>query len=270
MNEQQIRRSQIKLLNGRQLFDIELTTRCNKHCYCCPRQNLKRKNRDMSISIFDKVCDWLPQNCDVIFAGFGEPLLHKDCALFVNKLSKKSVGVSILTNGKLLTTKKTIELFDAGLERLQISILQRDETNEIAKYIEMTKNIDNIKIRFNIIYETTPMLPDNIYADLLENNYEIFFKKIHNRANKLYKDRNSNEIITCGTFFIDSFIDTNGLLILCCNDINGNNSFGNVTEISFVELQNKKREFLGNTPISSICDCCTDEYRFKHLNFNDK
>ena len=269
MNEQQIINTQTALLNGRQLFDLEITTRCNKQCYCCPRQNFKRKNLDMSITTFNKVCDWLPQNCDVFFAGYGEPLLHKNCSLFVNKLSKRGVGVSILTNGKLLTTKKIVELFDAGLERLQISILQRDEINEIEKYIKLTKNISNIKIRFNIIYEEIPMLPDNIYANLVENGYEISFKKIHNRANEFFKAKNSNEIVTCGTFFITSFIDTNGSLNMCSNDINGILQFGNVIDTKFAEFQNKKRNFFGNVPISSICNYCTDEYRFKHLNINE-
>jgi len=268
MNEHQIIKSQLALLNGRQLFDLEITTRCNKKCYCCPRQNFKRKNQDMSLDTLDKLSNWLPKNCDVFFAGYGEPLLHKDIRLFVNKLSKSGVGVSIMTNGKSLTTKKIVELFDAGLERLQISILQRDEINEIEKYIELTKNIFDVIIRYNIIYEETPMLPDNIYKKLIESGYEISFKKVHNRANELYKDKNFNKIVTCGTFFIDSFIDTNGSMSICSNDINGNYNFGNITDISFAEFQNKKREFLGNKSISSICDYCTDEYRFKHLNNN--
>jgi hypothetical protein len=103
---------------------------------------------------------------------------------------------------------------------------------------------------------------------LVENGYEISFKKIHNRANEFYKSKNSNEIVTCGTFFITSFIDTNGSLNMCSNDINGIQHFGNVINTNFAEFQNKKRKFLGNVPISSICNYCTDEYRFKHLNIN--
>jgi hypothetical protein len=112
------------------------------------------------------------------------------------------------------------------------------------------------------------MLSDNIHVGLVEKGYEISFKKIHNRASEFYKDKNLNRIVTCGTFFITSFIDTNGLLNMCSNDINGIQNFGNVENINFAEFQNRKRQFLGNIPVSSICDFCTDEYRFKHLNIN--
>jgi organic radical activating enzyme len=265
MNENQIIISQFKLLNGRQLFDLEITTRCNKQCYICPRDNFQRKNKDMSFVTFEKIVEWLPTDCDVFFAGYGEPLLHKDYLLFVQQLHTKGVGVSLLTNGKLLTAKKIQELFDVGLDRLQISILLKNELNEIEKYVKMTNSNQSSKIRFNLMYDYSVTKPFAITEELQSKGFEVCYKLIHNRANELYDACHFNEIITCGTFFVDTYIDTNGSLQICSNDINGKYNLGSIYEMSFDELRNRKKEFAGNKTIIPICEHCTDEYRLKHF-----
>lgn len=264
MDKNKLIEIQRNLLKGNQLFDLEITTRCNKQCYCCPRQNFQRKNRDMSIETFEKVCDWLPHNCNVFFAGYGEPLLHNNILLFINKLSMKGVGVSLLTNGKLLTAEIIKQVFGAGLERLQISILLRDEVADIAKYVAMCGDT-NGKIRFNLIYDDSMLVPFALIDELQSKGFEVFFKQIHNRANELYEDNYQGKILSCGTFFINSYIDTNGSLQVCSNDINGLNNLGNIKEMSFEGFREKKEMFLGNKEIASICKYCNDRFRVKHI-----
>ena len=89
----------------------------------CPRDNFNRKNLNMSLDTFEKFYNWIPEHCDVFIAGYGEPLLNSNLPYFINKLHKKGIDVSVITNGKLLSDEKIEELFDNGLDRLQISII---------------------------------------------------------------------------------------------------------------------------------------------------
>jgi hypothetical protein len=221
----------------------------------------------MSLETFEKVVEWLPKNCDVFFAGYGEPLLHKDLLLFINQLYKKGVGVSLLTNGKLLTTEKINQLFDAGLERLQISILLRDEINDIQKYVGMSKSTKAAKVRFNLMYDNTMEKSIALTEKLQKQGFEVSYKQIHNRGNELYNAVYQGEILSCGTFFIDSYIDTNGSLQVCSNDINGKYNHGSIYDMTFEDYIEKKKQYLGNKQIIPICEHCTDEYRLKHLKY---
>lgn len=267
MNNSQITEIQQQLLNQKQLFDIETTTRCNKKCFCCPRDKFKRKNRDMTRETFNHICNWLPEHCDIFFAGFGEPLLHKDSLLFINKLANKGLSSSILTNGLLLTNDLIIGLFENGLERLQISILAPSEISLIGKYLKLFENMHEIKFRFNVISEKQIRLPDDIKTMLQDDRIEVFYKKIHNRGNYLYSAIHDDTTKSCGTFFSTNYIDTKGFLQICSNDINGLYNLGHISNMTFSEFIERKKDFLGNIPIASICNHCTDEYRLKNFGF---
>src|SRR5574344_2580034 len=131
---------QKKLLFGKQLFDVELTSRCNKNCSICPRENFIRKNIDMTDESFNSLCDWLPENCYVMFAGYGEPLLNKNIYSFISKLKrKKSVVVSVYTNGILLSGIVIEKLFSSGLDLIQVSITDKNDFEQAKKNYSFAK-----------------------------------------------------------------------------------------------------------------------------------
>ena len=152
-SEKQLIEKQQKLLLGRQMFDVELTTSCNIQCYICPRKKFLRKDHSMCESIFEKLCSWLPNVCDVFFAGFGEPLLHSSCASFVQRLHDSGRGTSIMTNGTLLNVKNIEELFDSGLDKLQISIIQKNGIQRISYFTKFIPHKYKKHVVFNIIKE---------------------------------------------------------------------------------------------------------------------
>jgi len=248
------------------MFDIEITTRCNKQCYICPRQNFKRVNRDMSNKVFETLYDWLPKDCDVFFAGYGEPLLHKNHLNFMHKLLQKNIRISILTNGKLLTKSKICELYEQGLYKLQISILARDELNIIDDYVDMVDKKYRGKTQFNLLYDETINNINDIIINLKKMEFKVYEKHIHSRGGELYKNpakNHSSEL--CGTFLNVHYIDTEGYIQICSNDINGKYNLEHISNLSFEELINKKREIFGNCKIFPICEQCDDEYRLLHL-----
>jgi MoaA/NifB/PqqE/SkfB family radical SAM enzyme len=263
MKNTQIKEHQIQLLNSRQLFDVELTTRCNKQCYICPRKKLTRKQEDMKLETFCKLLAWLPENSDVYFAGFGEPLLHKDIFKFIKMLVNRNIRVSIMTNAILLDENKIKQLFHFGLHKLQISILKNEEIL-IDKILNITETKNYNKLQFNLLFDSKNHKMENYYEYLLLKKIKTVKKKIHSKGGK-YKTITEKLDGTCGTFFIATYINTIGQIHICSNDINGEYILGNIFSNSFKEIQKIKKKFLGNKTIAPICVKCNDEYRFKHF-----
>lgn len=253
------------------MFDIEITTRCNKQCYICPRKKFERVNRDMSDDIFETLYNWLPKNCDVVFAGYGEPLLHKNHLNFMRKLLQKNIRISIMTNGKLLTEHKICELYEQGLYKLQVSILARDEQEIICNYVDMVDKKYRNKTQFNLLYDETIKNTNDIKINLEKLGFKVYAKHIHSRGGELYKntaENQDNEL--CGTFLDVHYIDTEGYIQICSNDINGKYNLGHISKLSFEKLVHKKQEMFADREIFPICKQCDDEYRLLHLKKRSK
>lgn len=269
MTETEIIKIQEKLLSERPVFGLEIITKCNKHCYMCPRDNFKRKNQMMSWETFDRLCSWLPKDCDVFFAGYGEPLLHPDCLKFVQKFAERGNETSVMTNGKLLSPQKITDLFNHGLDRLQISIVLKDGIEQLCQFVEMSLPSQAPKIEFNVLYEEGMTTECDLVASIREKGFIVRFKLIHNRGNELYYTDWTSDIKTCGSFFILGNIDTDGNLNICSQDINGKYDFGSIFNTTFDEYMAYKRKFIGNKTIIPICEHCNDEYRIIHLHKYD-
>lgn len=263
--EKSIFEQQQKLLSGRQMFDVELTTACNKHCYICPRDKLIRKSGIMTRESFDVLCSWLPKECDVFFAGLGEPLLHPCCEDFVRCLNQSGRGTSIMTNGLLLTEEKIGKLFEAGLEKLQISIIQKTDLNKIYRFIRIIPEKYKSRIVFNIIKEPAEMPPLETLTAFQKSGWRFCIKNIHNRGGLLFDAEYRGNYVTCATFFCDTFINADGNIHACSNDVNGVYTIGSIQNMSFEKLLEYKKRFLGNCQVCPICAHCTDEYRIKHF-----
>lgn len=108
---------------------------CNFACKYClqalSKEELEKKKfhkQFMEFSIYKKAIDDMvffnKKVKALIFAGHGEPLLHKDIARMVAYAKEKAVAerVEIVTNGSLLTEALSDALITAGLDRLRISV----------------------------------------------------------------------------------------------------------------------------------------------------
>ena len=108
---------------------------CNFRCgYCLhslDRDELERKGfrrQYMDYSLYQKAVDdvanagWKLKA--LLFAGHGEPLLHRRIADMVAYAKEQDVAerTEIVTNASLLTRKLSDALIDAGLDRLRVSI----------------------------------------------------------------------------------------------------------------------------------------------------
>ena len=105
---------------------IEATSRCNLNCKMCFRHGwINEHQKDMEPAVFSRVLNSLkeiPTLKAVMFAGMGEPLVHKDICNMVSLVKQCGITVELLTNGSLLNQKMTDKLLYNGLDMLWISI----------------------------------------------------------------------------------------------------------------------------------------------------
>ncbi len=87
----------------------------------------------------------------IVFAGWGEPLMHPEIAKMVAKVKKTRVAqrVEIVSNGVLLSNEMSDDLINAGLDRIRISIQGitsqscQKVTNVFFDFRKLIKNISN-------------------------------------------------------------------------------------------------------------------------------
>lgn len=112
-------------------LDIDVTTACNLACPMCPAGNSGhifpgfKKGLFLDFSLYERALKeggeyGLPS---VRLGVTGEPLLLGDIARWVRAARQSGVlDISLITNGQLLRPETSLELIEAGLTRLMISV----------------------------------------------------------------------------------------------------------------------------------------------------
>ncbi|MDT7950823.1 MAG: radical SAM protein [Acetobacteraceae bacterium] len=102
---------------------LEVTNRCNLLCETCPRtfEDLEPP-MDLSMELFTKIVDQVPNVKRVVLHGVGEPMLVKHLPDMIRYLKKRPIHVLFNTNGTLLAPKKQREIIETGLDELRVSL----------------------------------------------------------------------------------------------------------------------------------------------------
>ncbi len=114
---------------------IGLNNACNFKCKMChiwKNKNVIEIPLKKIINIIDQVSLFNNKDLVLQFHG-GETLLYKDLTKAISYASKKNIKTAIVTNGFFLDQKKIIELNQAGLHSLNISLdsIEKDVHNEL-------------------------------------------------------------------------------------------------------------------------------------------
>jgi len=203
---------------------IETSSFCNRKCKFCPVSIAPRGKIFMDESIFNKI---IKELSDINYQGaiylhlYNEPLCDPKIVEKVRKtkLSVPKSQIKMNSNGDYLTRELLIELYNAGLDQLNLSIYGKKIPNHIQR---ITSEVNShVKKILNI------MIQDSLMG---------------NRAGAL-----KNVIITeplradCYSPSYDVVINYKGDYIICCEDYYGESALGNVKEIALMEIWNGKK-----------------------------
>jgi MoaA/NifB/PqqE/SkfB family radical SAM enzyme len=139
-------------------LDIEVTNRCNAHCYFCPRDQTPHQGL-MSVEVFDQSLaravefakiaeERFGTHVKVNLCGLGEPLLNRHVPDFVRKVRAAGFECSLSTNGSLLDLRHAEALLEAGLQGAEINVGEVDEDYEKIYGLPFEKTCENV-VRFN-------------------------------------------------------------------------------------------------------------------------
>ena len=104
---------------------VEPTNGCNLDCVTCFRNAWAADIGRMSDATFAAILEDLAAidpPPTVYFGGIGEPLYHPRTVEWVAQAKQLGARVELITNGTLLTEKRSRQLIDAGLDLLWVSI----------------------------------------------------------------------------------------------------------------------------------------------------
>lgn len=130
---------------------FELTNRCNLNCVMCGRNDAYFKPTVFDINWIDKFDHILDRVEEVTLMGWGEPTVHPEFALMLEKINKYPVRKYFCTNGMKLG-ELTEEIFKNKVDIVAISIDGSDEAtnNSIRRGSDFQKIIESLK---NIVSE---------------------------------------------------------------------------------------------------------------------
>ncbi|HEY5290742.1 MAG TPA: radical SAM protein [Burkholderiales bacterium] len=107
-------------------IQIEPTTRCNYTCGFCAGRNMEQ--RDLTLADLGRLLERVEGLKHVELQGEGEPLMHPQFFAMIAAIRRRfpGVGVSLITNGSLLTAKNTAALLEYSVARIFVSMESAD------------------------------------------------------------------------------------------------------------------------------------------------
>lgn len=250
-------------------IQIEPTRACNFCCVYCLHSTTDFNSKFENLSIesfkqFQKEVKLFPQKLKTLtFSGLGEPLLNKDLAKMIEMAKEIASEVVVITNGSLLSAKKSEELIEAGLDVLRISIQglnAEDYFETCGVKIDFEKFLNNIKYFYEnrkqckIYIKAPDIILDSeekkkqlneIYGkicnDIIIQNISpiqigVDYESLKNSYTKtVYNEEISQNSMVCPLPFYTMLISTNGQVAPCCSPIK---KIGNIFEESIYEIWN--------------------------------
>lgn len=109
---------------------MSITHRCNIKCTMCYYHLNLYENKDMTMETFTKIIDQVAPSRPGVLLNGGEPFMHKGLVDFIRYAKSKKLPVQIFTNGTLMKPEVMDELFELGLDYLNVTLLGNREIHD--------------------------------------------------------------------------------------------------------------------------------------------
>lgn len=261
---------------------IEITNTCNLGCHFCPKH--QRKRRQLSAEEFDLLTDKVRGKvCFLYFHLMGEPLLHPLLPQFITMAREKGFKTVLTSNGTLL--HRAMNLLDTLPHKVQLS-LHSHESNargELSSYMEEVMNFatqaaakgtcvvlrlwnqggmdKENELVMDYIAEYVPRpwkeRPDGFR--LCDNLYLEFDRKFEWPSAKASSAKRE---VFCKALLKQIGVLSDGSLVPCCLDHNGDVVLGNLFHQSLEEILSSPRAqamiegFQHHTATEALCQNC--------------
>ncbi|QHI71946.1 radical SAM/SPASM domain-containing protein [Aminipila terrae] len=277
-------------------IQVEPSSACNFKCKYCYRQVDPEKYKTsnmLSFDTFKKLIDDVkgfnrPLK-SLMFAKIGEPTLNPELPRMVRYAKKSNVVLStkIITNGSMLNPEFNLDLIDAGLDVLRISIqgLTDAEYRDVCGYnLNMEKFLANIKHFYEHKKQCKVFI--KILDTMIKNRKEDFFNIFGNVCDEIsieheipardpkqedfeniinmMGEKIQYDVICCPLPFYSLNLEVNGDIEICTVRLGEESLLGNVNYNNIVDLWKSDRmnafrrmQLKGERFTHKICRRCT-------------
>jgi len=257
------------------IINVDPSDKCNFRCKFCPTgdRDLMRKTKgrnfgSMDFELFKKIVDDIcrfdkPIKVLRLYKD-GEPLLNPHFADMIKYAKEKSCcdRVDTTTNASLLTPEKSLEIVEAGLDRINISIegVNTEQYLDFSDYkIDFDKLVENIrffyenrkqcemivKINGDTISEQDKERFYQIFGDIADGvfiesimscwpEFELNEVEVNNEMG-IYSQK-IKEVMVCPYVFYSFSINSNGKASACFLDWSRKLTIGDVNTQSVKEV----------------------------------
>ncbi len=267
---------------------IEITNICNLSCSFCPK--LKRAPREMTTDEFYRVASHVKAFSDYIYLHLkGEPLSHPQIDKILTICDNLEFKVNITTNGTLLDKCKETLKSHKSIRQINISLHSMENTTTAQSYI---RNI--IKCARFLATEKMVSLRIWTYNDGTSETNKIMINILEKEFGKRPELSQTRSTLEKNIYFNlgDTFqwpsplapkigdtgfclgtrthiaILSDGTVVPCCLDAEGEMSLGNIFEIDLDNILKSQRflniynGFSCGKIAEDLCSKCTFRLRF--------
>ena len=269
---------------------VEITNICNLKCSFCGVN--KKNKKEMSVNEFKIVISKIKNYTDYIYLHVkGEALLHSNLDEILSVCDRENIKVNITTNGTLLKNNYDILNNHKSIRQINVSLhCENNYSNYYNDVFEVCKKLsNNIIISYRIWNLNNYELDGNStkIVDKIINSYnlsrEIVDKIINDVSIKIdnntfvnkdnlftWPNENNNFNIDGKCYGLDTHIGilSDGTVIPCCLDSNGEINLGNIFEDNLDDILNSNivnnmiLGFKNNKSVCRLCKNCDFRKRF--------
>ena len=256
--------------------EIDVCSACNFKCSFCfqaDRQQVRRSGITlgrMEMPLFEKIVGDLRAFPDRIrkvrLFEFGEPLLHPQLPEMIRAVNTADVTdhVEITTNGLLLTEKLNLELVDAGLSQVNISVsgITEERYREVSgvkvDLARFTATLEHLHRHKGDLHIYVKLADDGSLSKADEQEfYRLFGDSCDDifieRVSPIWRDTDINEGMeaalgpygqpltykdVCPLIFTRMVINPDGVVVACCVDWKRQYVIGDLTQDSASDVWN--------------------------------
>lgn len=130
-------------------IELEVTTKCNLNCPGCERTLMPTefKNYDAPFEYFERISPLFSHLLSVSLVGLGESLLHPQLWKIIKFIKSFGTHVAYTSNGMLLNEENINKTFEAGTDKVVISLDGATENvyKKIRPQASFNQVVENIK-----------------------------------------------------------------------------------------------------------------------------
>ncbi len=279
-------------------INIELTARCHADCKICARKNMRQPEvMDMDSFTVEEIIKGIKELKtgskinQLIFAGWGEPLLHRDVFEIIKRFNSEiNIPIKMNVNGLTSTKDKLLRILNSGVAHIVYSLNAVDSYTYDRLMMEgaFEKSLD--KLDALIDYRNTLNVDTIIRVQLFNpwvrdysNKLKIVLAKLDGLKDQIMVREVENKMgltelvefdhqkidasLSCPTIWNGLTVDCSGDIYICCNSLLFRKSaglyMGNIKEKSIAKFlsQEPRKKFIelnksGNLYHIKECAAC--------------